>query len=87
MPGVAVNTLDSAGGQQLAGGATFFKVEGQPIVVVGDPVAGHGTGAHAAPVMTQGAGWFLANAKRVCRAGDLASCSHASTGRGWFRVA
>lgn len=85
--GIAVRTLDSAGGTQLAGGQGFFHVSGQPVVLLGDPVAGHGKQPHASPVMAQGSPWMTLNGTPVCRQGHAASCGHASSGRDWFRIA
>lgn len=87
MPGIAVKSLDTAGGAQLAGGQSFFFVDDQLAVVVGDPVTSHGKLPHAAPVMVQGSPWMTLDGKPVCRSGDLASCGHASTGRSWFSIA
>jgi uncharacterized Zn-binding protein involved in type VI secretion len=84
--GIAVQGLDSAGGAQLAGGQGFFRVEGALVVLLGDPVASHGLPPHAAPVMAEGSGWMTLDGIPACRAGHAASCGHASTGRGWFRV-
>lgn len=86
--GIAVMGLDSAGGTQLNGGQSFFKVEGQHVVLLGDAVESHPpipphTGA---PTMAQGSGWMTLNGVPVCREGHLASCGHASTGRAWFRI-
>jgi len=86
MTGIAVKALDSAGGAQLAGGQDFFIVQGQPVVVIGDPVQAHGQQSHASPVMAEGESWFTVNGIPVCRAGHLATCGHASTGRAWFTV-
>lgn len=84
---VAVKGLDSAGGPQLAGHQGWFLVEGQPVVCLGDPVTPHGTPPHDAPRMVEGSGWISIDGAEVCRAGDKASCGHASTGRDWFNVA
>jgi uncharacterized Zn-binding protein involved in type VI secretion len=86
MPGIALVGKDTAGGTQLGGGQGFFKVDGAPVVLVGDAIAGHGKSPHSAPVMVAGADWFRINGKPVCRAGDPASCGHASTGQSWFRI-
>lgn len=87
MPGVAVKTLDAAGGQHLAGGQNFVEVEGQLVVVLGDPVLPHGPPPHAPmPVMAQGSDWLTIDGVPVCRQGHLASCGHASTGRGWAEI-
>ncbi len=86
MHGVAVKTLDAAGGQQLAGGQDWFTIEGQPVVLIGDPVAPHGKPPHLSPVMAQGSDWMTIDDKPVCREGHLASCGHATTGRSWFFI-
>ncbi|PPK72678.1 hypothetical protein B0F88_103111 [Methylobacter tundripaludum] len=84
--GIAVNTTDSAGGEQLNGGQSWFFVESQKVILLGDPVQGHGTGAHAAPVMAEGSAWMTLGGVPVCRQGHLASCGHASSGRNWFLI-
>lgn len=86
MFGIARKNLDSAGGTQLAGGQDFVRVEGELVVLLGDPVQGHGTGAHAAPVMAEGSPFVRINGIAVCRAGHLASCGHASTGSASMRL-
>jgi hypothetical protein len=88
MPGVAVNALDSAGGAQMTQANTWFRVEAEPIVVIGDLVTAHGDPPHSPPPpMVTGAAWFRVGTIPVCRAGDAASCGHATSGRPWFRVA
>ena len=84
--GIAVRTLDTAGGTQLAGGQSFFKVEDQPVVLLGDRVAAHGEGLHNAPVMTEASSWMTLNGTPVCREGNRAACGHPSTGRAWWRI-
>ena len=84
--GIAVKALDAAGGSQLAGGQSWFRVAGQPVVLRGDPVAPHGDPPHAGPVMAQGSGWMTLDGTPVCRAGHLATCGHASSGRGWWTI-
>ena len=87
MPGIAVKSLDSAGGPHIAGGQGWVTVEGQLVVVLGDPVEPHGPPPHAPlPVMVEGSAWFTIDGIPVCRAGHHASCGHASTGRGWFLI-
>jgi uncharacterized Zn-binding protein involved in type VI secretion len=84
--GIAVQGLDAAGGAQLNGGQSFFTVSGANVVLLGDPVAGHGLPPHAAPVMAAGSSWMDLNGIPVCRAGHTASCGHASSGRDWFVI-
>jgi uncharacterized Zn-binding protein involved in type VI secretion len=82
MPGIVRKGLDAAGGTQLAGGQATVYADGVRVVVLGDPVAGHGESPHAAPVMATASSTVHAGGIRLCRAGDLASCGHASTGSG-----
>jgi uncharacterized Zn-binding protein involved in type VI secretion len=84
--GITVKGLDSAGGVQLGGGQSSWSVEGQPIVLLGDPVAGHGQAPHNGPTMIEASGWMTLNGVPVVRAGNKASCNHPSTGRGWFTL-
>lgn len=85
--GIAVAQLDAAGGAQQAGGQGWFTVDGQPVVLLGDPVAPHGPPPHSpVPVMVQGSGWMTLDGVPVVRAGHMASCGHASTGRPWFTI-
>lgn len=85
--GIAVKGLDHAGGAQLAGAAPWYRVDGQAVVVQGNPVAGHGNAPHGAPVMVEGESWFRVAGVPVCRAGHVASCGHVTTGRSRFRLA
>lgn len=84
--GIAVYLLDIAGGQQLNGGQTFFKVDGQNVILLGDPIKPHGAGLHGAPVMAEGSAWMSLNGTPVCRESHLANCLHPTTGRPWFRI-
>jgi uncharacterized Zn-binding protein involved in type VI secretion len=86
--GIAVKTLDAAGGVQLAGGQDWFHVEGQLVVLEGDPVTPHAPGGiHAAPpVMAEGSDWMSIDGIRVCREGHAASCGHTTSGRPWFLI-
>ena len=86
MPGITVKGMDSAGGTQIGGSGAPWTVDGQPIVLLGDPVAGHGKSPHDAPVMVQGSSWFTLDGVPVCHAGHLASCGHGATGRDWFDI-
>ena len=84
MPGVAVRGIDFAGGRQLAVRVPWFRINGRPVVVVGDPVEDHGK--HSGVTMVQGAAGFRVGGRAVCRAGDQASCGHVTTGRPEFVV-
>lgn len=88
MSGVAVGQKDSAGGIQLTQANTWYKIEGCSVVVIGDAVAPHAPAPPhtTSPVMVEGSDWYKVNSVGVCRAGDLASCGHATTGRSWYRV-
>lgn len=84
--GIVVKALDSAGGVQLAGGQNFFQVDGQDVVLLGDPVQGHGLQPHASPVMAEASNWISLDGVPVCQEGHKATCGHASTGRSWFTL-
>lgn len=84
--GVARVGLDSAGGIQLGGGVARTRVGGGLVSVLGDAVAGHGTGPHASPIMAEGSPRFRINGLPVVRAGHLATCGHAATGTPGFRI-
>jgi uncharacterized Zn-binding protein involved in type VI secretion len=88
MPGIACVSVDAAGGVQLGMQAAKFKVRGNPVVVVGDHVAPHPPAPpHSTnPVMAQGTAKFRINGIATCRAGHLASCGHATSGRSFFRI-
>lgn len=88
MPGIAVKTLDSAGGKQTSSpsGDTFF-VEGQPVVQLGDLVEAHGIFPHSPPPpMVEAVSSFRVNGIPVCVEGNKAACGHATTGRPHFRI-
>lgn len=87
MPGIAVKGLDSAGGNQLAGGQGFVTVGGALVIVKGDPVTPHGIPPHSPnPVMAEGCEWLTINGIPVCREGHVASCGHPTSGRPWVQV-
>ena len=88
MPGIAVRALDFAGGMQLAGQQDFVTVEGELVVLLGDPVTPHAPPIpmHTSPLMAQGSAWLTINGIPVCREGHLATCGHATTGRAWAQV-
>lgn len=80
MPGVSRVGVDSAGGTILGPGVPSVIVNGSPISVVGDSVAGHGDGPHAGPTMVGKSGSVIAGGKGVVRAGDAASCGDTASG-------
>jgi uncharacterized Zn-binding protein involved in type VI secretion len=82
MPGVARITADSAGGTLIGVLAPSVYINGNNIAVLNCAVQGHGTGAHAAPIMTTASPNVYANGIKVCRQGDSTSCSHTATGSG-----
>lgn len=88
MPGIAVKDDDSAGGPQIAGGQTKFRVRGKLAVVLGDPVTPHGPPPHGPfpPTMVEASTKFRIQGKPVCREGHAASCGHPTTGRSFFRI-
>ena len=87
MAGIAVQSEDSAGGAQLAGGQDFVRVGGKRVVVLGDPVEPHGDPPHSPrPFMTQGSSFVTIAGIPVCREGHAASCGHPTTGRDWVQI-
>lgn len=80
MPGIARVGVDTAGGTILGGGQSSVFVNGSLAAVIGDAVAGHGIGVHAAPVMVGGSGDVFVEGIGVCREGDAASCGDTATG-------
>ena len=83
---ITIKNKDSAGGTQLGGGQDFFFINGEPVIVKGDPVAGHGLPPHSSPKMVGASSFFYLNGKAVCRKGDKASCGHGATGQDFFQV-
>lgn len=86
--GIARKAIDSAGGAHLAGGQGFVTVDGQLVVLLGDPVTPHAPAPphSTSPVMAQGSSFVSINGTPVCRQGHLASCGHPSTGAPWFTL-
>lgn len=85
--GIAVHALDSAGGAQMTEKNPWVRIEGQPVVVIGDLVAAHGDPPHSPPPpMVEGEAWARINGIPICREGHHASCGHATTGRPWARL-
>lgn len=81
MSGVCRIGIDSAGGiiiGMLQDGTVFAN--GSNVSVNSDPVQGHGTGTHAAPVMIANSNNVFINGIMVCKQGNLATCGHPSTG-------
>lgn len=84
MPGITVCNLDTAGGTILPGpNAKIFYV-GQPVAVVGCPVAPHGS--HSRAVMQTGSAKVFIDGIPMCFAGSRASCDHVATGQGNITV-
>jgi uncharacterized Zn-binding protein involved in type VI secretion len=82
MPGIVRDAgTDNAGGPIIQGSPTVFA-NSKPVVRIGDAIAGHGKGPHAAPVMAGGSGNVFTNNKPTCRAGDIATCGHPASGSG-----
>ncbi len=80
MPGVSRVGVDTAGGVITEPGEPSVLVNGSPCSVIGDAVAGHGGGPHAAAVMVGGSSTVFAGGIGVVRAGDAASCGDTATG-------
>lgn len=78
--------MSQAGGVITGPGCPAFRINGLPVSLLGDDVAGHGTGAHAGPKMVQGSAWMTLNGIPVVHTGDLASCSHQANGFPAFRI-
>lgn len=78
MANVARCGVDSAGG--LIGAPATVRtvfVNGSPIACAGDPVAGHGIGVHAGPVLTVTRNVTVrANSIPVVCTADFATCGH-----------
>ena len=87
MPGVARVGSDAAGGTQLGGGQDFVTIGGNLVVLVGDAVQSHApcpiVPIHCAARMAAGSAFVTIEGVAICRAGDAATCGHASTGSVW----
>lgn len=80
MPGIVRDDgQDVAGGAIIGGSPTVFA-NNKPVARVGDPVAGHGRGAHRGPSMAVGSSNVFTNNIATCRAGDTATCGHPASG-------
>lgn len=88
MAGIGLVGVSVAGGVITGPGSSKMTVGGIPVAMIGDSVAGHGNGAHAAPVMSSGgSSKFTVGGIPVCLDGSIASCGHAmSGGAGNFTV-
>lgn len=88
MPGIARVGIDVAGGVQLGMQGANFRVNGAPVVLVGDAVASHPPlpPHSASPVMAVGSPTFRLNGIPVCREGHPASCGHVTTGLNKFNI-
>ncbi len=82
MPAMARVGVDTAGGGVILGpGASSVKVNGSTAAALGDLIASHGTGSHAAAVITGASTTVKGDSKRLARQGDSCSCGHTiSTG-------
>ncbi len=80
MPGVSRVGVDSAGGTIVGPGVASVIVNGSPVSVIGDSVAGHGDAPHSSPTMVAGSGTVIAGGIGVVRAGDAASCGDTASG-------
>lgn len=78
MPGISRDN-DTAGGDLIASQSTVFA-NGQAVIVNGDRVAGHGSGAHSSPTITAASNNVFVEGKLVVNAGDSATCGHTATG-------
>ena len=81
MPGVSRDN-DTAGGDLIPSQSTVFAND-EEIIVDGDNVEGHGSGAHSAPTIpaSQNPNVYVEN-KLVVVQGDPATCSDPATGSG-----
>jgi uncharacterized Zn-binding protein involved in type VI secretion len=80
MPGVSRVGVDSAVGTILGPGIPSVIVNGAPISIKGDAVAGHGLGEHSGPIMVGSSSTVFAGGIGIVRAGDAASCGDTATG-------
>jgi len=81
MPAVARVGVETVGGGLITGpGAPSVKTNGSTTSVLGDSVAPHGSGPHAAATIITASGTVNAEGKGVVRVGDLASCGHTVVG-------
>lgn len=86
MPGISLVGINSAGGVITGPGATNFTIDGAPVALLNDGVAGHGVGAHAGPKMAEGSAWMSWNGIPVVRAGNRASCNDEANGHATWSI-
>ncbi len=87
MPLATRSGIDNAGGGLISSvGQSFVSIDSVRWIVVGDPVADHGTGSHDAATMAAGAGFVSIDGVAVCRLGDAATCAHTASGSGHVSV-
>jgi len=59
------------------------RIDGELVVVVGDAMASHAPcpdpANHCAATMAAGSSWVRIDRIPICRAGDAATCGHASS--------
>jgi len=81
MSGICRVGVDAAGGviTGVVQDGTVYANDSL-VSVNGDPVAPHGVGVHAGPVMIAGSNNVFVNGIAVCNEGDLATCGHSASG-------
>lgn len=79
MPGVTRKTVDTAGGPILTGSSNVF-VNGSAAAIQGAEVQPHGSSPHSKSTVNVGSKTVFVNGKPLVRAGDKATCGHATTG-------
>ncbi len=84
--GISVADLDSAGGKLIGKTVPWFRINGHPVIVMGDEVESHGEGEHQNARMVQGVPWFTIGGRPVVCEGHLSSCGHPATGRSSFCI-
>jgi len=88
MPLASVASVDTAGGGVIAGGSqTIARFQGNLLAVVGDSIAAHGIGPHAAANIAAGSAAVTISGLSVARAGDAATCGDLVTGSSTLNVA
>lgn len=81
MPSVSLVGESAAGGVITGPGAgAKLRVNGKPVSLLGDAVAGHGDAPHSGPVMVQASSKLRVGGVGVVLAGHVASCGHGANG-------